>query len=85
MAAVGAIRVVWSNSGARCWTLFAIEGVTTADTADLSNFYRVIKQTTWMGATVNGVANGTFTATVATAPAGLSNDGAYLLVDGVPL
>jgi hypothetical protein len=81
----GQVIVVWSVRGARCWTLFAVENVTTADTVDLSSFYRVVKQTMWMGATVIGAVAGTFTATVATAPAGLSADAAYLFVDGVPL
>lgn len=85
MAAVGAIKLEWQNIGARAWTLFAVESVTAGDTADLSQWYRVIKQTSWIGATVNGVANGTFTATVATAPAGLAADGVYLFVDGVPV
>jgi hypothetical protein len=62
-----------------------MENITTADTADLSSFYRVIKQTMWMGATVTGVVAGTFTNTVATVPAGLAADSAYLLVDGVPV
>jgi hypothetical protein len=79
------VKLLWQNTGARRWALFAIENVTTGDTADLSSYYRVIKQTAWMGATVSGVATGTFTTTVVTAPAGLSADAAYLMVDGVPL
>lgn len=87
MAALTAdqVKPQWVDTGARRWTLFAMLNVTSGDTADLSAYFRVIKQTAWMGATVSGVVAGTFTAQGVTAPAGLSADSAYLLVDGVPV
>ena len=79
------VRVQWSDTGARKWSLFAVLAITTCDTFDLGPYYRVVKQVAWMGATVSGVVSGQFTGTVLTVPAGLANDSAYALVDGVPL
>jgi hypothetical protein len=79
------VKPQWADTGARKWSLFEILNVTTGDTFDLAPYYRVIKQVAWMGATVSGVTSGSFAGTVLTAPAGLSADSAYILVDGVPL
>jgi hypothetical protein len=74
---------LWRNGQCEQFSLFAVKNVNTGDTVDLSGTFRVILQTTWMGATVSGVANGTFNGTLATAPAGLASAGAFLLVQGV--
>ena len=80
------VKLVWSDQpGARRFALFAMLNVTTGDTADLSAYYRVIKQTVWMESFGFGTGPGTFAGTTVTAPAGLANDSAYLLADGVPL
>jgi hypothetical protein len=75
----------WLEGNCERFALFAVKNVTSGDTADLSAYFRTIMQTFWMGATVSGVAAGTFNGTVATAPAGLTNAGAFLLVQGVSL
>lgn len=79
------VKPAWSDTGARTFTLFAVLNVNAADTVDLSPYFRVIKQTFWMGATTTGQGQGTFTGTTLTAPAGLNADACYLLVAGVPL
>jgi len=80
-------RRVYTDSGARTWSLFEVLDVSGGDTIDMAalTFYRVVKQAAWMGATVSGVAAATVTApaTIA-APGVLNHDAAYLLVDGVP-
>jgi predicted RecA/RadA family phage recombinase len=73
----------WIEGNCERFALFAVKNVTSGDTVDLGTYFRTIMQTFWMGATVSGVAAGTFTGTVATAPAGLTNAGAFLLVQGV--
>lgn len=80
---VGQATVMWTSGQCEQFTLFAIKGVTSGDTVDLSQWFRNLIQTTWMGATVSGTATGTFNGTVATVPPGLVNAGAYLLVQGV--
>jgi hypothetical protein len=89
MAVLTAAQVVqmWSDTGARLFTLFRVEDLTSGDTVDLGalGFYRQVKQAMFMGATVNGTAAGTISVAVVTVPAGLSHDAAYMLVDGVPL
>lgn len=79
----GQYTELWRNGQCEQFSLFSVKNVNTGDTVDLSSFFRVILQTTWMGATVSGVATGTFSGTTATAPAGLSGAGAFLLVQGV--
>lgn len=79
------VKPAWSDTGARTFMLFAVLNVSAGDTADLSPYFRVLKQTFWMGATTTGQGAGTSTGTTVTAPAGLNSDACYLLVGGVPL
>lgn len=79
------VKPVWSDTGARTFTLFAVLNVSAADTVDLSPYFRVIKQTFWMGATTTGQGAGAAAGTTVTAPAGLNADACYLLIAGIPL
>lgn len=85
MAALGPDQrtELWTSGQCEKFSLFAVKNVTTADTIDLSDKFRNVLQTAWMGATVSGVIAGTFSGTTATAPNGLTNAGAFLLVQGV--
>lgn len=76
---------LWTTGQCEKFSLFAVKAVNTGDTIDLSQRFRVILQTAWMGATVSGVISGSATGTTATAPNGLSNAGAFLLVQGVAI
>lgn len=81
------VRKCFSDDGARRWGLFMVLGVTTGDTVDMAalGHYRKVTQSMFMGATVNGTIAGTQTGAVVTMPAGLSNDSAYMMLDGIPL
>lgn len=87
MAALGQDQIteMWSDGHCEKFSLFAVKAVNTGDTLDLSSRFRVILQSAWMGATVSGVISGSATGTTATAPNGLTNAGAYLLVQGVAI
>ena len=73
----------WTNGVSARVCLYALRNVTTADTVDLSNEFSVLKQAIMLGTTVVGSATATVSGTVATMPAGLAGDGAYLLAWGV--
>lgn len=83
------VRLLYSEGGgARKWTLFSLLGVSGNDTVDLGalGFYRKVAQVAIMSAA--GTALGTPGlpgGAVVAIPSGLNDDGAYLLVDGVPL
>lgn len=68
--------------------LIAVRNVTTGDTLDLSTVgiaapvFTQIKRAVVLGATVFVEIAAAFAGTVVTMPAGLANDGAYLLVWG---
>lgn len=74
---------IWSAGECGRFALYSVKMATTADTIDLAAEFRNILQNTWLGATVSGVASGTATGTIITVPAGLTNAGAYVLVQGV--
>ena len=82
------VKKVWSDDGARRWSLFAVLNATTGDTIDMAahGHARIVKQAMAMGCTVNGTATATVTqpATV-TIPAGLAADALYLLIDCIPI
>lgn len=80
-------RKVFSDDGPRRWALFQLFGVSSGDTIDMAAlaFYRKVSQAMMMGCTVNGTATATAAGAVITLPAGLANDSAYLLVDGIPV
>lgn len=73
----------WSNGVSARVALYALRNVTTADTADVSAEFSVVKQAIMLGTTVVGSATASVSGTVITMPAGLAGDGAYLLVWGV--
>jgi hypothetical protein len=79
---------VWSDSGARVWSLFEVKDISGGDNADLAalGFYRIVKQAVWMGATASATAAAPITAPATVAALGpMNHEAAYLLVDGVPL
>lgn len=83
------VRQVYTNSGPRRWTLFELYGVSGNDTIDLAEFnmFSVVRKAVVMGCTTDtalGTPGIISPATVAL-PSGLSNDSAYLLVDGIPV
>ena len=73
--------LVWSNGMSDRAALYALRNVTTGDTADSVDF-SIVKQATIMGTTVAGTETVTVSGTVATIPAGLNGDAAYLLAWG---
>ena len=74
--------LVWSNGMSDRAALYALRNVTTGDTADLAAEFSIVKQSTIMGTTVAGTETVTVSGTVATIPAGLASDAAYLLAWG---
>ena len=79
---------VYTDTGARTWSLFEVKDVSGGDTVNLADlgFYRVVKQASWMGATASAVAAAPVIQPATIAALGAMNhDSAYLLVDGVPL
>jgi hypothetical protein len=84
MAQLGSAQVVkqWENGASDKTALYALRKVTTADTADLSADFSVVKQAIALGTTVNGQASVSVSGVTATMPAGLSNDAGYMLVWG---
>ena len=85
MAVLTGVNVfkVWSDGMVDKVTLYAVKKVTTGDTFDLSGDYLSPRTAIMLGTTVTGTAACTVAGTVVTMPAGLTNDGAYLLVWGV--
>lgn len=78
------ISILWESGVSEKFGLYAVKQVNSGDTIDFAPLYRVVLNTAWMGATVSGTIAGTAqTGTTVTAPAGLTNAGAYLLVQGV--
>lgn len=77
------VTELWRSGIAEQFMLFAVKNVTTGDTMDLASNFRVVLQAAFVGATVSGIAPGTISGTIVTAPAGLTSAGAYLLVQGV--
>jgi predicted branched-subunit amino acid permease len=77
------VTLLWQDGTSEHFALFAVKFVDSGDTFDFSAYFRIILQSMWMGATVSGVAAGSHTGTVETAPAGLTDAGAYLLIQGV--
>lgn len=74
---------IWADGQSDLAVLYALRGITTGDTADLSASFAAVKQAVMIGTTVVGSATASVSGTVVTMPAGLSNDGAYLLAWGV--
>lgn len=73
---------VWSNGLSDKAALYALRNVTSGDTANLAADFSVVKQGTILGTTVAGTETVSVDGTVATIPAGLNADAAYLLVWG---
>ena len=63
--------------------LYSVKFVSAGDTYDMSGRFRLVLQSTWMGATVSGTVTGSQSGTIVTAPAGLTNAGAFLLISGI--
>jgi hypothetical protein len=75
-------QLQWSGGVADRCVLYALKGVSTGDTAVLSEF-SFVKQAIMLGATVAGSGTATVTSpNTVTMPAGLSQDAAYLLAWG---
>lgn len=65
-------------------TLYAMRNITAADTIDFALEYSAVRYAALIGTTVTGaILVTTITGSVVTIPAGLSHDGAYMLVFGV--
>jgi hypothetical protein len=63
--------------------LYVLSNATSGDTFDVAGQFTFVKMAFMQGATVIGqTAVGTISGTVITVPAGLSNDSAYVLVQG---
>jgi hypothetical protein len=75
---------VYSDGQSDHTALYALRNVTTADTADLSGEFSVVKRAVLLGTTVAGaVAASVSAGTVVTIPSGVASDGAWLLAWGV--
>jgi len=80
-------RKVFEDTGPRKWSLFGLYGVSAGDTIDMAGlaFYRTVTRAVVMACTGTGAGVAQTSGAVITLPAGLSNDAAYLLVDGITL
>jgi hypothetical protein len=81
-------RRVFTDTGPRQWSLFGLYAVSTGDTIDMAalTYFRLCTKAIVMGCTGAGAAApAQVSGAVITLPANLSNDSAYLLVDGIPL
>lgn len=77
------VTTCYEEGACEKYGLYSVKFVSTGDTYDLGSRFRLVLQSTWMGATVSGTVTGTQSGTVVTAPAGLSTAGAFLLVSGI--
>jgi hypothetical protein len=77
------VTTCWEQGTCEKFGLYAVKLVNTGDTYDLSPNFRLVTQSTWMGATVSGTVTGAQSGTVVTAPSGLTSAGAFLLVSGI--
>lgn len=73
----------WEQGTCEKFGLYAVKQVNSADTYDMTAKFRLVLQSTWLGATVSGTVTGTQSGSVITAPAGLANAGAFVLVSGI--
>jgi len=77
------VRQEWSDGEAERTVLYALRGVSTGDTVDLSPDFSPVKRAVLLGVTVAGAVVASNAGNVITIPAGVSSDAAYLLVFGV--
>jgi hypothetical protein len=81
------VTAMWANDAADKCALYAIKGMSAADTIDFgaSNIgaFKAIKFAVIIGTTFAGAATCTVATTVVTVPAGPSLDAGYMLVWGV--
>lgn len=77
------VTICWEQGTCEKFGLYAVKFVTSGDTYDMTAKFRLVLQSTWMGATVSGTVTGSQNGSVVTAPAGLSSAGAFLLVSGI--
>lgn len=84
MAALTTNQVVkqFSDGASSRTVLYALRNVTAGDTADLAADFSVVKRAVVLGTTVNGALAASVATTIATMPAGLANDAAWLLAWG---
>jgi len=80
-------RKVFEDTGPRKWALFGLYGVSAGDTIDMAalTYFRSVTRAVVMACTGTGAGVATAAGATVTLPAGLSNDAAYLLVDGIAL
>lgn len=74
--------IVYAAGQADVVCLFALRGVTTGDTADLSAWLQTINRGVVLGVSSFVEIAATWTGTVVTMPSGLAADDGYLLVVG---
>jgi hypothetical protein len=81
------VQPEWCNNAADKMTLYAIKGMTAADTIDFGGSglgtYKAVKFAVIIGTTFAGNAVCAVASTVVTIPAGPANDAGYMLVWGV--
>jgi hypothetical protein len=65
------------------YAVFALLNISAGDTADLSQYFRVLKRATLLGITVNGALAAAVSGTTVTIPAGPNADVAILTAYGV--
>ena len=79
---------VYTDVGPRTWSLFTLRGISGGDTIDLAalGFYQRVIAVLIMPVSAAGNIGtpGLPGGAVVAVPSGLSNDAAYLLVDGIP-
>jgi hypothetical protein len=77
------VRFVWGDGIAERTNLYSLNGVTTADTIDLSPDFKYVKRAVLLGTTVLGALAAANAGNVITIPAGVAQDAGWLLVFGV--
>jgi len=85
MAALDPTRypLMWMDGQSDRSALYALRDISTGDTCDLEAQFNILKRGALVGTTVAGAVSASVSGTVVTIPAGVSRDGAYLLVFGV--
>ena len=75
--------VRWQNGDSDRVVVFSLLNINAGDTADLQEFFTVVKRATLLGVTIAAAAVATVNGTVVTIPAGVGADAAILTAYGV--
>lgn len=75
--------LMWMNGESDRVALYALRDITTGDTIDVEEQFRIVKRGVILGTTVAGQTTASVNGTFITMPAAVNRDAAYLLIYGV--